>query len=160
MRRARVRRQDEDQKGDVVVVGIGNRWRGDDGIGCKIARLLQEQGWKAIDAEMVPENFLGVIARENPARVLLVDAGDFGGVAGEFRIFAADELGRLNFRGFSTHTLPLNMLAKLISSLCGARVWLLAVQPESVAAGEELSPVVEAALPQIIDFLRHWREKC
>lgn len=160
MRRARVRSKGEEQKGDAVVVGIGNRWRGDDGIGCKVARLLQEQGLKAIDAEMVPENFLGVIARENPRRVLLVDACDFGGVAGEFRIFAADELDRLNFSGFSTHTLPLNMLAKLISSLCGARVWLLGVQPESVAGGEKLSPIVEAALPKIIDFLQHWLEKC
>lgn len=150
----------EDTKCGVMVVGVGNQWRGDDGVGCRVAHLLQEQGVRAVDAGTVPENFLGVIERANPERVLLVDACDFGAIAGEFRIFAAEELDRLDFKGFSTHTLPLNMLARLITETCGARVWLLGVQPGRVASGEGLSAPVETALPRIIDFVRQWLKGC
>lgn len=147
---------------NAVVVGIGNVLRGDDGIGCRAVRLLQEAGGfhpagvKLIDAETVPENYLGVLIREKPDRVLLVDACDFGGRPGEARIFAFSELRRLELRGFSTHTLPLNMLAEVIAGATGARVWLLGVQPQTVRDTRELSPAVAGALPRVAALIRQW----
>ncbi|MGQ9678274.1 MAG: hydrogenase 3 maturation endopeptidase HyCI [bacterium] len=146
----------ESTQRDTIVVGVGNRWRRDDGVGCRVATLLQEQGLEVIDAEMVPENFLEVIIRDKPARVLFVDACDFGGTPGEFRIFTIEELEGLKFSGFSTHTLPLKLLAELINTGCGAQVWFLGIQPDDIAVGEGLSHPVESALPQIVDFLRKW----
>jgi hydrogenase 3 maturation protease len=146
----------ESSEAKVMVVGIGNRLRGDDGVGCEIVTLLQEERIEAIEAGAVPENFIGVIVRRKPEMVLLVDACDFGAPGGEFRLFSSEEIERLNFKGFSSHTLPLNMFAQLISDTCGAQVWLLGIQPESITLGAGLSTTVAAALPRVVDFIRQW----
>ncbi len=140
-------------------MGIGNRLRGDDGVGVVIAERLRED--KRVDGQMVlvfeagtvPENYLVPIIQEMPRQVILIDACDFGGAPGEFRLFSRDELAHLQLKGFSTHTLPLNMLAEMLGQETSSPVWLLGVQPAQTAPGAALSPPVSAAVPGIIDFL-------
>ena len=60
--------------GRVCIVGVGNRLRGDDGAGPRLidARHPDASGvW--LDAGVVPENYLEIIARANPDTVLIVD---------------------------------------------------------------------------------------
>jgi hydrogenase 3 maturation protease len=69
----------------VAVIGVGNRMRGDDGVGSVIAERLQELAKGSllvIDAETVPENYLGVLLDSKPEVALFVDAVDFGGEVG------------------------------------------------------------------------------
>ncbi len=145
-----------------VIVGIGNRFRGDDGVGCRVVELLAEAAWVkeqgvlVLDAGPVPENFIGKISRAKPARVLLVDACTFGGAPGEFRLFASGDLDGLMVPGFSTHTVALDALVALLAQESGAMVWLLGIQPATGSAGAGLSPALARTLPAVVEFIRRW----
>ena len=133
--------------GSVCVLGIGNQHRRDDGIGSLIAnRLAARLSGRAIDAGSVPENYLEKVARFHPDTVLLVDAVDFGGEPGEWRMLdpSAFSLG-----GLSSHALSLRMVADYLRARTQAHVALLGIQPANVGAGTELSDQVR----QTMDFL-------
>jgi hydrogenase 3 maturation protease len=138
----------------IVVLGIGNELRRDDGIGPVIARALVKSGKiSALDCATAPENFLGTIKKLKPEKVIMVDACDFGGTPGEFRLFSLAELERMPWATVSTHTLPLSLMGTLIKNEVGCGVELLGVQPESVEFGEGVSERVARAKPKILDFL-------
>ena len=125
----------------VCIVGVGNRMRGDDGAGPALidARRPGTRGvW--IDAGVAPENFLETIAKTDPDVVLMVDAVAFGGLPGDYRLMDSNELDRA---AVSTHAGSLCMLSHYLSARSVASLRVLAIQPESIAAREGLSPAVE-----------------
>ena len=135
-----------------VVLGFGNRLWGDDGAGSILAERLQEAnpGAPIIDGGMVPENFLEKVAAARPESILLIDAGDFGGAPGEWRLFSGEELA---FTGISTHAGSPRMLATYLERRTGAQVTLLVIQPGKPGQGETLSPEVEASLSSLKEDL-------
>jgi len=138
----------------VVVLGIGNELRRDDGIGPVIAQALVKSGKiNAIDCATAPENFLGTIKKLKPKKIIMVDACDFGGTPGEFRLFSLAELEKMPWATVSTHTLPLSLMGTLIKKEVGCPVELLGIQPESVVFGEGLSKSVSRAKQKVLDFL-------
>ncbi|MEO0085213.1 MAG: hydrogenase 3 maturation endopeptidase HyCI [candidate division WOR-3 bacterium] len=140
-----------------VVVGVGNRLRGDDAVGCLVVEALKGRTDAALfDAETAPENYIEPVAKLNPARILLIDACDFGGRPGEYRLFGRDEIERLAMGLVSTHALPLTMTAQLLGQRTRADVWLLGVQPERVDFGAGMSRAVAKAMPAIVEFVREW----
>ena len=76
-----------------VIVGIGNRDKGDDGAGPIVAERLASRGVeRALDCGGVPENYVSRIARLEPTDVILVDAVDFDKPPGSIGFFgSADE---------------------------------------------------------------------
>ncbi len=146
-----------------VVIGVGNRFRGDDGVGCRVIELmssrineLMSSKVKLINAGVVPENYIEPVVKVNPARVLFIDACDFGGEPGEFRLFPQSDFERLKVGGFSTHTVPLSMIAQIIATVSNARVWLLGIEPGERRTGADFSPAVASALPRVVDFILSW----
>ena len=135
---------------DVVVLGIGNRLRGDDAAGVLVAEECMRRGMAGVDCGDVPENHLADVARREPRVVILADAADFGGRPGDAAVFEADELGG---RGVATHGMPISLIADHLAALCGARVLLLAVQPKALGFGLALSPEVAAAAARAADVL-------
>ena len=139
------------------VIGVGNRLKGDDAIGCLVADgLAGAPGIRVVDAGTAPENYLEPVASAGPDRVLFVDACAFGGKPGDFRLFPRADIDRLAAQLVSTHTLPLSMTVAMLERLTGARIELLGVQPESLGFDAELSPPLRAALPRIVAFVRGW----
>jgi len=133
--------------GKVCVVGVGNRLRGDDAAGpLLVDRLSGNVRVACIDAGVAPENYLEKIARCDSQTVLLIDALNFGGVPGEARIFAPDDLA---FRGISSHAPSLGMACEYLKLRCGARVFLLGIQPETVALGEGPSRAVLESIDRL-----------
>ena len=66
--------------GRVCLLGIGNRHQHDDGIGSCLAEALEARSeFDVIDAGIVPENHMEMVARRHPDSILMVDATDFGG---------------------------------------------------------------------------------
>ncbi|MEO0069832.1 MAG: hydrogenase 3 maturation endopeptidase HyCI [candidate division WOR-3 bacterium] len=142
---------------EVVIIGIGNRSRGDDGVGSKVVEMLSDlSNAKVINAGTVPENYIEPILKEKPSRILLVDACKFGGQPGEFRLFPIGDFHQLISGGFSTHTLSLAPLAELLATESDARVWLLGIEPAETNLSEGISPMVNLALPAIVNFIRSW----
>ena len=136
----------------VVVMGVGNPDRADDGAGLRVAELLAKAlpggvmpGGRRLTVlltEDVPESFLGPAAAARPDTVLLVDAADMGTAPGSVALL---EPGDLTCGATFTHRTPLSLLATFLSRETGADVFLLAIQPRSLEWGDSMSSEVEAA---------------
>ncbi|MGD0574267.1 MAG: hydrogenase 3 maturation endopeptidase HyCI [Anaerolineales bacterium] len=135
-----------------VILGVGNPLRGDDGFGPSLARRLQANvRATVINAEEVPENYLGTIVAAEPQVVMIVDAVELGLQPGDMAIVEADNLGGT---GLSTHSASLSLSARFIQSETHAEVFLLGVQPLATAVGASLSPPVEAAIDLLQSLLQ------
>ncbi len=136
----------------VVVLGIGNTLRGDDGFGPEVAnrisRLIQD---RAFDAGTVPEDFLGPIVKLGPALVIIVDAASFDGSLGELRLLKIDQLSG---DCLGTHAPSLSLIEQFLMSECGAKTVVLAAQPGTVAFGEAQSPQIKAAIEDACSVLK------
>ena len=136
-------------KGRVVVIGIGNPLCGDDGAGCEVARHLRQLAIEAralsltvVDAEEVPESYVGPVVAADPDAVLLVDAVDLGAEPGSVALLEHEALGEAPVL---THRTPLKVLASYLAHEANTHVYLLAIQPARVAWGAPLSPSVATA---------------
>ena len=129
--------------GRVVIACVGNELRHDDGVGPFIAGLLRPtDSLTVVDCGETPENFLGVIARHNPQKVLIIDAAYFGGEPGEVRVVSKAEIAG---GGASTHDAILTLFADYIEARTGAEAFFIAIQPKTSQVGRGLSPEIEAA---------------
>ncbi len=131
-------------KGRVVVLGIGNDLRADDGAGALVARSLRERfPDAAFDGGQAPESYTGPIRRAGPDTVIVVDAADFGGAPGEVRVVSSsDGVGGLTP---GTHALPIGTFMQALGEMTGAVVRLVAIQAEVVEFGVAMTPEVAAA---------------
>jgi len=140
--------------GRVVIVGLGDRLKGDDGAGCEVAeRLLKakhEDRIKVINAENAIENYLGVIKKFRPDTVVFIDAVDFGGIPGEVRVIKPGELRETTV---STHTFSLPVIIQQLQSETGAVCKILGIQPKTTAFSEKPSPEVEKTVSLLAETL-------
>ncbi len=135
--------------GRVLVLGIGNTLRSDDGIGSLLASRIQDKiPYIVYDSGASPENYLGKIIKDKPDTILLIDAVDFGGEAGEVRVLEGEDIQTINF--FSTHDASISLaISYLKNSLKEAAIIILAIQPEILAFGDKLSPQISKALSKL-----------
>jgi hydrogenase maturation protease len=82
--------------------------------------------------------------------VLIVDAVDFGGFPGEFRLLDATTMDNL---ALSTHAGSLSVLSDYLSARTGAGVKVLAIQPEMIDMREGLSQAVERSVLELAAML-------
>jgi len=137
--------------GKVVICCAGSCNRGDDIFGPLVARQIAGKvEAEVIDAENIPENYLGKIAKLKPDVVLLVDAAHFGGQAGEIRLLDPQDLEESNF---STHSASLKLFEEYFRVECNSKVMLLAVQPQHVRFGVPPSAEVVAAVNIVAKIL-------
>jgi hydrogenase 3 maturation protease len=130
--------------GNVVVVGVGNPLRGDDAAGCLVARRLQgTPGVRVVEAEEVPESFVGDIAAAMPDVVALVDAVDLGAEPGAVAMLEREQVATY---APTTHRMPLSLVMEVVQRRTGADVFLIAVQPLTLAFGAKVSPEVSATV--------------
>jgi len=145
-------------KGKVVILGIGNTLRSDDGIGSLlVSRIKSKVPFACWDAGTSPENYLGKIVKENPDTVLIIDAVDFGGSAGEVRLLEAGELETVNL--FATHNASISLTINYLQNNLKADIIILIIQPESIALGDKLSPQVSKTLNKLESFFYASEEK-
>lgn len=134
----------------VVVVGVGNRLRGDDGAGpCVVERLAGAGAEYVIDAGTTPENYLGPLLERAPGVVLFVDAADLGESAGATLLAPVGELAS---RVDSTHAPSLRLVADILASY-GVESWLLGIQPARTTPGVRLHPEVAAAVDAVTEAI-------
>lgn len=138
-------------KGAVVVVGVGNPLRGDDAAGSLAARrLMGMTRAHAIDAEEVPESYLGEVRAAAPDTVVLIDAVDLGAEPGSVALLEKEDVA-LYFP--STHRLPLSLMMEFVQRETGADTFVLAVQPRGLNFGAPVSDEVEASVSLLVKML-------
>jgi hydrogenase 3 maturation protease len=134
----------------LIVLGVGNVLKGDDAVGPHVVeRLSADYGpgkpegsrFTAVDCGTTPENYTGLIRRERPSTLVIVDAADMGLPPGSVRIIPGSRAGAL---GLSTHSMPLSLFMDYIADLCGDVV-LVGIQPASMILGQGLSPEAKDA---------------
>ncbi len=156
----------------IVVLGVGNRLRGDDAVGCLICDELSaghdpipagESGscpkppdLLVLDCGSTPENYIQKVVNRKPERILFVDCCDYGAQPGEFRAFCRAEIEQLSYGLMSTHTLPLALTIDMLFLQTNANIELLGIQPEQIEFGQDLSEPVRRALPAVVEFVRNW----
>lgn len=142
-------------KEKVVIVGIGNILRGDDGLGPELIRMLkgsfpQEGRFLLLDAGEAPENYLEKIVQYQPDTILLVDALDFAESPGSIRIIDRSELQEV---GFSTHNASIKLTMNYLNSRAKCDVLLLGIQPANLGMGSSLSEPIKMALGRVEENL-------
>jgi hydrogenase 3 maturation protease len=136
----------------VLILGVGNTLRGDDGAGpALIERLQGKVQATLIDAGEVPENFIGPIEAARPQSIVIVDAADIGASAGEVAILELDQIAEI---GLTTHNASLALITRLLQSSTQADVFLLGIQPEAISFGILLSVRVDQTLQSLEQLFR------
>jgi hydrogenase maturation protease HycI len=137
--------------GRVVVVGVGDVRRGDDGAGPLMARLLAEAGVEnVIDAGVSPELETWRIREMAPEVVLFVDAVDLGQSPGDVALL---EPADLRAEGFDTHRAPLRLTMQYLEAELGAKCRLLAIQPRDVRQGAPMCPEVAQSVERLVSLI-------
>lgn len=135
-------------KGKVVILGIGNTLRADDAAGSLLARRLKDRlPFSVIDAGVSPENYLEKITQHKPDTLVIIDAVDFGGAPGEFKVLKADEIKTANL--FTTHNASLALTINYLQNNLKVDIIILIIQPKSLKLSETLSPEVAEALNRL-----------
>lgn len=136
----------------LVILGIGNDLKGDDGLGTFIARSLNNLGPKiaSIDGGVVPENFTGTIKKESPTHILLVDAVDMNKAPGFVRMVHKEEISNYSI---STHSMPISFLINYLETGTDAKIALIGVQPRSMELGQEMTNEVKKSAKNLLNIL-------
>lgn len=155
---------DEDSM-TIRVVGIGNAWAGDDGVGPEIVRQLAERlaeepracgrTIECLTLALPPTGLLDLV--EGCDRLIVVDAMVSGAEPGALHRLAWRP-GSLDARGVaraSSHGLGVAEVIELAAALGRRppRVELWGIEAASSAPGEGLSPPVAARAPEIVTQL-------
>ena len=130
-----------------LFVGVGNVLRSDDGTGVYIAeRIKESEHIRVLKAEVSIENYVGKINSIRPDLLIIVDSVFFGEKPGYWKYISVEKL-----MDYTTNTH--NISFKQISEMFTSQVWILGIQPESVAFGEEISPAVMQSADEIVDII-------
>lgn len=134
-----------------VLVGVGNRLRGDDAFGpMLVERLRGRVSWPTWDSGETPENDIGRIASFEPRRTLVLDAVTWRAAPGRIGFFALEDIP---LAGVSTHAISLRMFAELLSARAGCPVALLGVEPQDTGFASPISDGMARSLDRIAEYL-------
>ena len=139
----------------VLIIAYGNPLRSDDGVAWRAAEVLREK-FPPAEIEIACLHQLAPELAETVSRfscVIFVDAASSPeGIPGEIRV---EELGSKNpadSASYFSHALSPHAVVRLAETLYRAkpRAFAVAVAGKKYDHGEELSPAVASALPQIV----------
>ena len=135
----------------ILLLGVGNRLRGDDAVGSLLIERLQGKvDVPMIDAGDVPENYLGPIEESGAELVLVVDAAEMGAQAGDVALFDIEQVQGLSV---STHSANLGLLFQVIPPETRPEVLLLGIQPGNMELGQGLSGEVYTTIASLTEML-------
>ncbi len=131
----------------IVIVGVGNIMRRDDGLGPVLVNMIKDKtDAVCIDAAGNLENCLGVIIKHNPDRIIFVDALHMEKTAGDYEILQKQDILK---RGFTTRNMSPATVIECLEKQTKADIYLLGIQPQNIFFGEELSSGVKRTLKEL-----------
>jgi len=140
-----------------LILGVGNRWRGDDAAGVLCAEEIKKnfgRGGAASPRVVIggeaPENWTGPVRRFGPDLVIILDA-----VLGPFEpgtIFIVDQRD-IPDETATTHRVSLRLLLSYIETDIKSRPVLVGIQPETIALGDLVTESVRDACSRLSKYL-------
>ena len=140
----------------LIVLGVGNELKSDDGVGPFIIKKLKEENIENknllfIDGKTVPENFTGKIRKEKPTHLIIVDACLMDLQPGEMQIVNKYEFANI---GISTHSMSLSFFVRYLEKDTDFGIIFVGIEPETMDWGEKPTPKVENAANEFIKILK------
>ena len=141
----------------LIVLGVGNELKCDDGVGPYIIKKLKEEDIEDekkllfINAETVPENFTGKIRKEKPTHLIIVDACLMGGEPGDMKIVNKNDFANI---GISTHSMSLSFFVRYLEKGTDFGIIFVGIEPESMDYADEPTLKVENAANEFINILK------
>ncbi len=137
-----------------VVLGVGSDLRSDDVAGLLVAQSLKttlknkslSRRLKVVFGCTAPENMTGQIRRLKPSHIIIVDSAQMGKKAGAIELI---EYGSIDGVSFSTHQLPLEILARYLREELECDVFVIGIQPKSIKFGFAVSREVKSAASRL-----------
>jgi hydrogenase 3 maturation protease len=141
----------------IIFLCIGNDMRGDDGVGPLIARNLaklfkNQSELLVINAETVPENYTGLIRKENPSHIIFIDAVEMKMNPGSIKLVKYNEIADYNI---STHAMPLSFMIKYLESFTDAKLLLIGIQPKSTGMSNPVSEEVKSGVEELTRIINN-----
>jgi hydrogenase 3 maturation protease len=135
---------------NILILCIGNQEGGDDGIGPYIAERLKHESSHdmVLDCGTTPENYTGVIKRQKPKTLIIIDAAEMNLPPGEIRIIPREKLGTMHL---STHGIPLSVFIKYLENEVPCIIFI-GIQPETMQGS--LSDPVKKSGDDLIKLLQ------
>lgn len=137
-----------------LVVGLGNRWRGDDAAGLEVARMLNSSGVRSVEYEGEPMGLLE-LWRDEPD-VVLVDTVVSGAPLGTVhRRDMARERLPAGLRSSSSHHLGVGDAVELGRELgrLPERLQIIGIEGRDFDAGAAPGAEVQAAVERLAETL-------
>ncbi len=136
-----------------LIIGIGNPWRGDDAVGCEVARMLAEKLEGACRIIELSGEGAGLIdAWEDAGQVIVIDAVASGSEPGTiFRLNAGTENMPSQFFSYSSHAFGLAEAVELARTLqrLPQQLLVFGIEGSGFNHGEPLSAPVRAAAEKV-----------
>ena len=140
------------------VIGFGNKFLSDDGIGPTIIEKIEKSGVYADKKiEIIDLGTSGtdlIFHIKQCPKIIIIDALDAGQDAGEIIKINEKDIDNLYNKGLSSlslHDLDLSDTLKLVRALkLKTEIIIIGIKPFNIGFGEKLSPEIEAKIPDII----------
>jgi hydrogenase maturation protease len=147
----------EAQPAPIVVLGLGNVLRRDEGLGIRVLQRLQERYAFSAEVQLVDGGTLGLdllAYLEDAQRLLVLDATLTEGPPGTLIRLAGDNVPAFLGMRSSPHEIGLaDLLAVLrLRGLEPEEVVVLGMQPQVIELGWELSPTASARLDLLVEM--------
>ena len=141
-----------------LVIGLGNSFRGDDGVGLVVVRRLRELEFPEVTLREESDPGAALMeAWKNAADVILIDAAQSGAAPGTIHRLDATRVAiPSRFFHYSTHAFSVAEAVELARSLnrLPPRLILFGIEGHDFTMGEKLSSEVAAAVDELLNRLR------
>jgi hydrogenase maturation protease len=142
----------------MLIIGVGNLLLKDEGVGVHVAQELQKRtlpaGVEVCDGGVGGIGLLDYF--REASKLLLIDAAEMSLNPGAIVRFTPQNVKDfVSGVKFSTHDVGLAEVLKLGKALglCPEDVVIIGIQPKEISWGAELSPEIQASLPQVVEMV-------
>ncbi len=139
----------------VCVLGVGNRIRGDDGIGPAVIDELEktysdEKDVLLLNVQASPESFVRSIETFRPDKMIIIDSVEMSGYPGEVRQI---DYHTIRKHSLSTHKLPLTLFIDFLQRKMKFKLLFFGVQPKTIGFNKRMSGPVKRSIPDIVSLV-------
>jgi hydrogenase maturation protease len=142
------------ESGKIIVIGIGNEFRGDDAVGLLVVRQLKEKPPAGVEFwEQSGEATALMDTMSQAGTVILVDAVQSGAEVGQIHRYDASEQSMpAQFLRCSTHNFSVHDAIEMARALgkLPPRLMVYGIEGSHFEPGAELSPAVKTAMVETV----------
>ena len=156
-----------DDSSSVIIFGIGNDIRGDDGLGPYIINQLtdlKELYWAdskddedtlgnihLINGGSAPENFTGLIKRIDPSHIIIIDATLMNRESGKIEIINKENIKDISI---STHSMSISFIVKYLELENDFEIIFIGIQPELMDLSFDLSETIKKSSDDLVGIFK------